>query len=654
MRNLPWVVASGLVVTLAGPVLVAGQRSAGPGPAGDPAPPIGLIVGKVVDAGTGQPVAEAEVTVAMRAPAPPPAVGPGGIPGGGPTNVRLLTGPDGRFVVRDLPAGNVQISVRAPGYLNGSFGQTRPAGQPRPIQITAENRVVSASVRLWKHAVVSGVVTDERNEPAINITVRAMLRSYRGGQARFAPAGTGRTDDRGMYRIAGLAPGDYIVAVPQTQVAMPAAMLDELMQSIMGGQGLSPGVMELAQSGASIGGGMGVRVGDQLVTSQSGAMAAPSASGPMAAYLTQYYPAGSTPADARVVTLTSGEERGGIDIKMPLVETAKISGTVTGPDGPIANVQVRVAPAAEADTGDIFTDVARAVTAANGTFQLFGVPDGQYVVKVLRPGRQPLPAAVANNPQLAAMMGGRAGGAISPSDALTLFADVPLSVERDVMDLAITLSTGATVSGRVEFVGTSAPPPMASIAVSLAQPGGAPQPARPATVSEDGRFTTPGAASGKYFINITARTDAPGWFAKSAIVNGIDALDQPFELATENIGNVVVTFTDRRTTISGSVMTAGGVAVEGTVIVFPAAYREWISRGMPARLMRNVRTQAKGAFSIVGLPARDYLIVAVADDQLPDVQNPTVFDALSRAATTVTLSEGDTRTVSLKLAQVVR
>lgn len=651
MRNRALVRAVVLMVTLAGTALSAGQRGAGPGPGGAQAPAVGLIVGRVVDAVTGQPVAEAEVTVAMRAPAAPAV--PGGVPGAGPMNVRLLTGADGRFVVRDLPAGNVQLSARASGYLMGNQGQARPGGPSSPVQITADKRVVTAAIRLWKHAVVTGMVTDERNEPAINVTVRVMGRTFRNGQARLGTGGIGRTDDRGMYRVAGLAPGDYVVAVPQTQSTMPAALMDEVMQGAIGGQGFSPGVLELAASGMAQGGGLGVRVGDQLVASQSGALPVLSGDGRMAAYLTQYHPAASSPADATVVTLAPGEERGGIDIRMPLVPTWKVSGTVLGPDGPLANVPVRLLNAADADAPDMFSDVARSATAANGSFQVFGVPAGQYVVKVLRQGRQPLPATVAANPQLAALMGGR-GGPVSPSDALTLFADVPLSVERDVTDLNITLSTGATVSGRIEFVGTSAIPPFTGFNVSLVPLGGSAQPTRPAQVGEDGRFTLAGSPAGKYFINTTARTDGPGWFVKSAMVNGIDALDQPFELTTENIGNVVVTFTDRRTTVSGSVMTSGGVPAEATVIVFPADHREWIAKGMSLRLMRNLRTQAKGAFSIAGLPARDYLIIAVADDQLPDVQNPAAYDALARAATSFSLSEGETRTLSIRLAQVVR
>lgn len=655
MRDNTRLFAAGLIVLLvATGALTARQRAGGLGPA--PSTPIGTIVGRVVDAGTGQPVAEAEVTVAVRNPAPASAPGAAAgmpfRPDGPSPNVRLLTGADGRFVVRDLPAGNVQLTARAPGYVGGSSGQTRPQGPSSPIAISADNKIVPATIRLWKHAVVTGTITDERNEPAVKVMVRILARTYRSGQARFGSARIAFTDDRGAYRFAGIAPGDYVVLVPQGQTTMPAAAMDEMMQSMLSGQGLGGASLDLATSLEASGGGTGVRIGDQIVNSISGAMPVMSANGRMGAYLTQYHPAANSAAEATVITLGSGEERTGVDIRMPLVVAAKVSGTVIGPDGPLAGVQVRLLTPGESD-GDMLGDVARSISGANGTFQLFGVPVGTYALKVLRAGRQPLPAAIANNPQLAALMGGR-GGPVSPSDALTLFADMPLTVERDVSDLAITLSPGLTVSGRIEFVGTAVVPSSSLFSVTLTPIGSAAMPMRPTPVSEDGRFTSAGMAAGKYLISTSARIDGPGWFVRSAMVNGIDALDEPIELTTENIGNVVVSFTDRRTTVSGAVIDGTNAATQGTVIVFPVGYREWIAKGMSQRLMRNIRTQTKGAFSISGLPARDYLIVAIADDQVPDVQNPNVYEALARVATSLTLGDGDTRTLSLKLAQVGR
>jgi hypothetical protein len=174
----------------------------------------------------------------------------------------------------------------------------------------------------------------------------------------------------------------------------------------------------------------------------------------------------------------------------------------------------------------------------------------------------------------------------------------------------------------------------------------------PTRVGEDGRFTITGYQPGRYFFTSAGR--APGWFLKSVMVNGINALDQPFELTTEDLDTVVVTFVDRQTTLSGTVTGASGAPAEGTVMIFPAAHREWIARGMAGRLVRSVRTQAAGSFTIAGLPARDYLVVALAEEDVPDPQDPSVYAALARVATTVTLVEDGARTVSLKLAQVVR
>jgi hypothetical protein len=645
-----------LCILAAGSGTFARQRGVGPGPtppqggaAGAAPVAIGTIVGRVVDAATGQPVPDAQVSAQLR--------GASMVGGGpGPNSVRLLTGSDGRFVVRDLPAGNVSINVQAPGYLNGNFGQTAPGtGGGRPIVISPENRVQEAVVRLWKHAAVSGLVTDEGNEPAIRVAVRAFRRTFANGRPQLSAAGAGQTDDRGVYRIAPLTPGDYLIVVPQTQTTMPAAVIDSVLSSVMGGD-LS-GLMDMAAAGlgaemAGRGGDIGLRVGDHLLTSASGAGPVMSGDGRMAAYVTQFYPAAATAAEASVITLGSGETRAGIDIRMPLVPTVHISGVVTGPDGPVGNLAVRLLPLNDngADSGGV-TEIARATTAADGSFLMLGVPAGSYVAKVLKTPRPTMPPGFANLPQMQALMGGGSAPA-KPSDSLTLFADIPVSAERNVDGLVVALASGATVSGRVEFVGSATQPPLTGFTVSLQSATGATLAVSPARVGDDATFATPGYPAGQYFVSATGRLS--GWFVKSAMVNGVDALEQPFTLTAENIGNVVVTVVDRQTGISGSVTGATGAPAEGTVILFPSNYREWIARGMPQRLTRNIRSQAKGAYTITGVPARDYLIVAVSDEALPDLQNPAVYEALARAATAVTLSEGETRTMSIKLTQVVR
>jgi len=439
--------------------------------------------------------------------------------------------------------------------------------------------------------------------------------------------------------------------VQQTQTTMPVASMNAAMDSMLSGAGMSAALMDLAAAGVMPSGGVGLQVGDQLVSAMSGAVPVVSGDGRMAAYLTQYFPAAATPEDATTVTLASGDNRGGVDIRMPLVATAGISGTVIGPDGPLTGVQVRVVPAAAASGNDLQSDVARGATGANGAFQLYGVPAGPHVVKVLRVPRPPLPPAIANNPQMQALMGGQVGPS-TPSDGLTLFASVPVSVERDITGLVISLSTGASVSGRVEFVGTAPVPALTNLQVLLTPVGEQATRLSPTRIAEDGRFTVGGSAPGRYLLS--AQGAPAGWFVRSAMADGRDALENPIELTSEDIGDVVITFVDRQTTLSGTVTAANGAPSGATVIIFPAAHREWVARGMAARLTRNVRAQAKGTFTISGLPARDYLVVALADEDVPDAQDPRVYEALARVATSITITDDGPRTVALKIAQVVR
>ena len=57
---------------------------------------------------------------------------------------------------------------------------------------------------------------------------------------------------------------------------------------------------------------------------------------------TVFYPSVSSAGEAAIVTVGSGEQREGIDIVMQLVPTARVSGTVVGPDGPAVGIGVLV------------------------------------------------------------------------------------------------------------------------------------------------------------------------------------------------------------------------------------------------------------------------------------------------------------------------
>jgi Carboxypeptidase regulatory-like domain len=636
-------------------------------------PATAVILGQVVDADSGEPVADMIVQMAMRVAPAARGGGAGAVPGMAPgaNQLRLLTGPDGKFVVRDVPVGNVQLSTSAPGYVNGGYGQTRPGGPVQPFVVTADARVAQLKIRVWRTATITGVVTDERGEPRPGMEVRVLRRSFQRGQPRLTMQNTGgmlgpmstTSDDRGVYRISGLAPGDYVVVSPQTQVAMPAAVLENAMRGAASGdvQALMGAGMDFAMSGGAML-QTGVRMGDLMVGTQSGQLPVAQADGRLRVYTTRFYPSVDVPSLATVLTLRSGEERSGIDLALPLAPTVSVSGVVMGPLGPVGNVGVRIRQAGETLVQDQSVDVAAATTRADGTFVMPAVPTGNYVVRVMRSPRPTVPAAqMALMPaELKSLLG--AMGEAGPLDAMTLYAEQALPLERDVAGLTLTMTTGATVAGRFEFDGAGAPPPVQGVQVGLSAisgdwTSGSMFPAAASAagrVTPEGTFTTSGFPPGRYLITTTGRMP-PGWFVKSALVNGRDAALEPFELESRDLTNVIITLTDRRSTISGTVSpSASGTGAESSVIIFPSAWREWIAAGMNMQLARLVRTPAAGTFSITGLPPREYLMIAVENIEAPDIQDPMVYEALARAAMTVTVGDGETRTVTLKKVQVQR
>ena len=75
------------------------------------------------------------------------------------------------------------------------------------------------------------VLPGQAGEPVVGVDVRALRRSFGGGQLKFIPINTSissaRTDDRGAFRIATIRPGDYVVAVASSQTTMPATVFDQ-------------------------------------------------------------------------------------------------------------------------------------------------------------------------------------------------------------------------------------------------------------------------------------------------------------------------------------------------------------------------------------------------------------------------------------------
>jgi hypothetical protein len=175
-------------------------------------------------------------------------------------------------------------------------------------------------------------------------------------------------------------------------------------------------------------------------------------------------------------------------------------------------------------------------------------------------------------------------------------------------------------------------------------PGGGIVP--PGHSDDTGAFKTYGQAPGRYLVRIGGASS--GWTLKSVSVEGRDISETPFDIGTADINNVVVTFTDRPTTLTGVAHTKNGNPdPDALVVVFPADTAAWSNFGVNPRRMRSTRVQKDGTYAIAGLPPGDYNVAAIAEDNIAQWQDPQVLTGLARSATTVRLAEGDTRTQNL-------
>jgi len=89
------------------------------------------------------------------------------------------------------------------------------------------------------------------------------------------------------------------------------------------------------------------------------------------------------------------------------------------------------------------------------------------------------------------------------------------------------------------------------------------------------------------------------------------------------------------------------------VVAFPADYEGWIANGMTARRSRTAVATKKGAFTMTGLPAGDYLLAATDDADMGDPRDPRFLGAIARAATRITIVDGDKKAQDLQTVKAV-
>jgi protocatechuate 3,4-dioxygenase beta subunit len=625
----------------------------------NPAPPrgTGVLLGRVIESSSNRPVAGAVVTPRLGATALEP----------------VLTDAQGRFVLRDLATGELTLSAAKPGYVNGKYGKHLPdTGLDvntdfQTIDLADDARMTDVVIALWKHASIAGRVTDERDDPIVGITVRALRASYTGGRRRFetsGPSATALTDDRGMYRFSGLIPGEYVVVVPIVSTTWPQA-LQRLLASPQAEA--PPGFSDSVTSSGRWRGPTSLNRSalsahdDRFafsVTDSFTHLAGVASDGRLLTYDTQYYPGAPVLSRAAVIAVASGEERVGVDVRLRPTATVRVSGRLSGPDGAGPNILVRLVPADATSLSDD-PELNAAIADEHGAFTLLGVVPGDYVLKALVTPR-PRQAAL-ERPGAPAVRTGAGGGGVVvvstdrpsplPVDPM-LWAEQPIVVgDRDVSDIALTLRAGARLMGRVEFDGPPDAPKPSLSSVYIERADGSQSVNLNlllARIDAQYDFSSFGQVPGRYFVR--APWTVPGWYFEGAMLGDRNLSVVPIELGSEDVAGIVLKYTkEPPAELSGTVRTNATPAPYGSsVIVFPVDRTAWDELGQNPPHVQSAAVVAGGRYRVKGLPPGTYFAAATPDARI-DWPEPRRLAALVTGATRVEIRRGERRTLDLVL-----
>jgi hypothetical protein len=486
-------------------------------------------------------------------------------------NRSIGTDQDGRFGAEDLTSGAYSISAYVPGYVPGTDSVDRQYYRPGE----------AVTLRMIKGGVIAGTVTNPEGEPMVAARVSAVrVRDGEGRAIRGAGAsGTSslrQTDDRGVYRLYGLQSGSYLIVVNGGGASYyPSSAYD----------------------------------GD-----------APT-----------YHP--STTRDAAAeVTVNTGDEISGIDVRYRGDRGHIVSGTLSGSLGSDPGSRGVSVSLARAASGAIESNTYTSLRGGDRGFALYGVPDGEYdLVAQMNIG---IESSAASAPRRVTVKGTDVTGlelALAPLGAIAgrvVLEALPESQRTGDCKDKRGGSPDETViiARRDEKAGVKEQSAPSILAPSDGTPDG------------KGEFLIASLIAGRY--RIETRLPTEDWFIRSITVPGPAASKQQNDVMSvglplssgQRATDLTVTLAEGAAGLRGKVVPAS----EGTSL--PARLRVHV---VPAEadsadsVLRyaEVAVDDGGAFSISNLAPGRYFILAraVSDEEFMERDfRPAAWDATSR------------------------
>lgn len=292
-----------------------------------PPPPTALLSGRVTSVADGKPLVRARVVVsADEIFECPPGTPPGQTENCQRYNRVQNTDKDGRWSVDKLPPGTTYvITVSKTGFAARAFGETPPAVVPTYVVLKDGEKREDIDIQLVPQTFMAGTLFDEDQTPFAGALVEALRAVYDKGQRSFVTAADCVTDDRGRFRLFGLAPGQYYITA-----------------------------FDPAYS----------RVGDPLG---------------QLFYGPTFYPGTVYQDDAVRITLDPGVPREGLEFKLQIIRPARVTGKITAPGLQLLSGAVNMGPSRSVRSASFA--ISEADIKPSGVFQFANVLAERYVIR---------------------------------------------------------------------------------------------------------------------------------------------------------------------------------------------------------------------------------------------------------------------------------
>jgi Carboxypeptidase regulatory-like domain len=559
--------------------------------------PAGSIEGLVLQAASSDPIPKAQVTL-IRVVPPPANLTPATLPTPIASIPPILTDAVGKFSFANLEPGTYRVSAGRNGFVRMNYGERFSTGPGTIITVPAGQTLKDVNFRLVQTAVVSGRVRDASGDAAAGLGVQLMKSMYNvTGQRSFQTVASGRTDDRGEYRLFWISPGRYYLAVTANRNALTLISIDGIILS--GGTSAN----EIASTGQA----------------------------------TVFYPGTVDPLRASLIDVGAGGELAGVDFLLPQQPVYRVRGRVvdSATGQPPRSASINLIPRD--------TTITTLTLSANpnynpvtGTFDLRDVAPGQYWLRA----QASESTATATVP--ASAVGRTVSDVLTMTIGSRMAAQIPVDVTGDLEGLALNMSAGLSVPGILRVEGPPLPTTPTSPRVTLraSAPTGLSSALQP--VNTDGTFTLMNVFPGEYRVMVTPMP--PDYYIKEARNEQSDVLNQPWVIGNAIRGSLEVVLSSGAGQIEGTVIDAKSQPVGSLqAVLIPDQDR---SR---TELIKTSVTDQNGKFTFRGVAPGDYKIFAWEGIESNAFFDPEVLRQYEQQGKAVRVAEGAKLTAEVKM-----